>query len=69
MQIHGLFNLFLFLVADTQLYKSLCPSVRLSVRQSVRQSVGEHESKSGEMNVLEAFWAAALEEAMTYDSI
>ena len=31
-----------FLVADMQLYKSLCPSVR----RSVGWSVGEHESKS-----------------------
>ena len=31
-----------FLVADTQLYKSLCPSVRPSVGPSVR----EHKSKS-----------------------
>ena len=32
----------IFLVADTQLYKRLCPSVR----PSVRRSVGVHESKS-----------------------
>ena len=48
-----------FLVADTQLYKRLCPSVGLSVRPSVRRSVGplvrEHESKSGKTSVLEAF--------------
>ena len=30
---------FVFLVADTQLYKRLCPSVRLSVRPSVHWSV------------------------------
>ena len=48
-----------FLVADTQLYKRLCPSVRLSVgpsvgpsvRRSVRRSVGEHESKSGKTRI------------------
>ena len=40
-------HLFLFfLVADTQLYKRLCPSVRWSVRQ--------HDSKSGR-SVLEHF--------------
>ena len=33
-------NLTNFLVADTQLYKSLCPSVRRSVCRSVRPSVG-----------------------------
>ena len=33
----------IFLVADTQLYKSLCPSVR--------SSVGEHESKSGKTRI------------------
>ena len=36
-----------FLVADTQLYKRPCPSVRWSVR--------DHESKSGKTSVLEAF--------------
>ena len=36
----------LFLVADTQLYKRLCPSVGPSVRRSVRWSV-MIESKSG----------------------
>ena len=40
----------MFLVADTQLYKSLCPSVgplvRWSVGPSVHPSVREHESKS-----------------------
>ena len=36
-----------FLVADTQLYRRLC--------QSVGPSVREHESKSGETRVLEAF--------------
>ena len=36
-----------FLVADTQLYKRLCPSVRRSVRG--------HELKSEEMRVLEHF--------------
>ena len=30
----------MFLVADTQLYKRLCPSVRWSVRPLVRPSVG-----------------------------
>ena len=39
----ALFSVFTFLlVADTQLYKSLC----LFVRQSVRWSVCEHESRS-----------------------
>ena len=33
-------NSFCFLVADTQLYKRLCPLVRPSVRWSVRPSVG-----------------------------
>ena len=45
----------LFLVADTQLYKRLCPSVgpsvRRSVRWSVRPSVHEHESKSGKTRI------------------
>ena len=40
-------SFFTFLVADTQLYKRLCPSVRPSVR--------EHESKSEKTSVLEAF--------------
>ena len=35
-------NLYTFLVADTQLYKRLCPSVHWSVRRSVT-----HESKIG----------------------
>ena len=59
--------MFPFLVADTQLYKRLCPSIRLSigpsvrpsvrrsVRPSVRPSVREHESKSGKMSVLKLF--------------
>ena len=38
---------FFFLVADTKLYKRLCPSVRWSVRQ--------HESKSGKMSIFENF--------------
>ena len=42
-----------FLVADTQLYKRLCPSVGRSVRRSVGPSVRGHESKSEEMSVLE----------------
>ena len=33
-------------VADTQLYKRLCPSVGWLVGPSVRPSVREHESKS-----------------------
>ena len=49
----------LFLVADTQLYKRLCPSVGPSigpsVRPSVRPLVRQHESKSGKASVLEAF--------------
>ena len=36
-----------FLVADTQLYKRLCPSVR----PSVGWSVGEHELKSGKTRI------------------
>ena len=36
-----------FLVADTQLYKRLCPSVRPSVGPSVRK----HESKSGKLRI------------------
>ena len=32
-------NILIFLVADTQLYKRLCPSVRPSVRRSVSPSV------------------------------
>ena len=44
--------LFFFLVADTQLYKRLCPSVHLSVGPSVR----ERKLKSGKTSVLEAFW-------------
>ena len=31
---------FIFLVADTQLYKRLCPSIHPSVRPLVRPSVG-----------------------------
>ena len=45
------FSLSVFLVADTQLYKRLCPSVRPFVHPSVRK----HESKSGKTSVLEAF--------------
>ena len=41
-----------FLVADTQLYKRLCPSVRRSIRWSVRG----HESKSGKTSILDAFY-------------
>ena len=44
-------SLELFLVADTQLYKRLCPSIRRSVHPSVRVN----ESKSGQTSVLEAF--------------
>ena len=36
-----------FLVADTQLYKRLCPSIR----RSVGRSVGEHKSKSVKMRI------------------
>ena len=39
-----------FLVADTQLYKRLCPSVHPSVRPSV-----VIESKSGKTSVLDTF--------------
>ena len=45
-----------FLVADTQLYKRLCPSVGPSVRRSVGPLVRENESKSGKSSVLEAFF-------------
>ena len=38
LEIHSLY--LPFLVADTQLYKRLCPSVRRSVGPSVRWSVG-----------------------------
>ena len=38
-----------FLVADTQLYKSICPSVRPSVRLSVRPSVRPSLKTSGEV--------------------
>ena len=38
-----------FLVADTQLYKRLGPSVRPSVGPLVRRSVGEHKLKSGKL--------------------
>ena len=44
-----------FLVADTQLYKRLCPSVCRLVGWSVGRSVRGHESKSEEMSVLEHF--------------
>ena len=48
----------IFLVADTQLYKRLCPSVGPSVHWSVgplvRRSV-THESKSGKTSILDAF--------------
>ena len=49
----GVSILVLFLVADTQLYKRLCPSVGPSVRRSVRPSVREHESKNGKTSVLD----------------
>ena len=39
-----------FLVADTQLYKRLCPSVR-----RVGPSVRGHELKSAKMSVLDGF--------------
>ena len=42
---------FRFLVADTQLYKRLCPSVRPLVRWSVGPLVRDHESKSGKTSV------------------
>ena len=45
-----------FLVADTLLYKRLCPSAHLSVCPSVHWSVRECESKSGETSILEAFY-------------
>ena len=41
----------LFLVADTQLYKRLCPSLGPSVRPLVR----DHESKGGKTSVLKFF--------------
>ena len=44
-----------FLVADTKLYKRLCPSLGPSVGRSVRPLVREHESKSGKMSVLKRF--------------
>ena len=47
----------MFLVADSQLYKSLCPTVRPSVRPSVGPSVREHESKSAKTSILDAFCA------------
>ena len=40
-----------FLVADTQLYKRLCPSVG----RSVGPSVCGHESKSAKTSILDAF--------------
>ena len=48
----------IFLVADTQLYKRLCPSVGSSVHWSVGPLVHRsvtHKSKSGKMSVLDAF--------------
>ena len=58
------------LVADTQLYERLCPSVRPSVRWSVRALLrpsvrpsvrpsGVIELKSGKTSVFDTFWAAA----------
>ena len=44
-------SVFLFLVADTQLYKRLCPSVC----PSVHPSVGVNELKSGKTSVLDTF--------------
>ena len=51
-----------FLVADTQLYKRLCPSVGRSVGRSVGPSVGpsvrrsvDTSRKSEEMSILEHF--------------
>ena len=35
----AIYNMSLFLVADTQLYKRLCPSVGPSIRWSVRPSM------------------------------
>ena len=46
-----------FLVADTHLYKRLCPSVGPSVGASICPSVREHKSKSAETSVLDAFCA------------
>ena len=46
-----------FLVADTQLYKRLCRSIRRSVRgSSAGPSVEVIESKSGKMSVLDTFY-------------
>ena len=48
----------LFLVADLQLYKRLCPSVRPLVHPSVGPSVGPLvmiELKSGKTSVLDTF--------------
>ena len=48
-----------FLVADTQLYKRLCPSVSLLVRwsvgPSVPRSVRGHKSKRGKTSILDGF--------------
>ena len=43
----------LFLVADTQLYKKLCPSIRSSVRPLVRLSEAVIELKSGETSIFD----------------
>ena len=48
----GWFDLPKFLVADTQLYKRLCPSVRPLVRPSVGHGLIVIELKSGKTSVL-----------------
>ena len=45
-----------FLVADTQLYKRLCPSVRPLVCWALRWSVMVIELKSGETSVLDTVY-------------
>ena len=50
-QFQVVFFFFDFLVADTQLYKRLCPSVHWSVPCSVHPSVRQHELKSGKTHI------------------
>ena len=63
-------KILIFSVADTQLYKKLCPSVLLSVGPSVRRSVGRPvtlELKTRETRIYDA--AVVIEYVWVYVSV